>query len=32
VGGGSDGKLPLHVRKGDFVSVTKTVMYRDPDV
>ncbi|KAM0342045.1 hypothetical protein ACHAPU_009773 [Fusarium lateritium] len=32
VGGGPHGKLPMHVRKGDLVSVTKTVMYRDPDV
>nr|A0A482NAF7.1 RecName: Full=Cytochrome P450 monooxygenase iccC; AltName: Full=Ilicicolin H biosynthesis cluster protein C [Talaromyces variabilis]QBQ83705.1 ring expansion P450 [Talaromyces variabilis] len=31
VGGGPDGKWPVQVRKGDIVSVTKTVMYRDPD-
>jgi cytochrome P450 monooxygenase len=31
VGGGPDGRAPLRVRKGDIVSVTKTVMYRDPD-
>ncbi|OAA53532.1 Cytochrome P450 [Cordyceps fumosorosea ARSEF 2679] len=31
LGGGPDGKAPLDVRKGDIVSVTKTVMYRDPD-
>ncbi|KAL6895172.1 cytochrome P450 [Trichoderma longibrachiatum] len=32
LGGGPDGKSPLYVNKGDLVSVTKTVMYRDPDV
>ncbi|KAH6891327.1 cytochrome P450 [Thelonectria olida] len=31
VGGGKDEKSPFFVRKGDVVSVTKTVMYRDPD-
>jgi cytochrome P450 monooxygenase len=31
IGGGPDGQAPLRVRKGDIVSVTKTVMYRDPD-
>ena len=31
VGGGKDAKSPMLVRKGDVVSVTKTVMYRDPD-
>ncbi len=31
LGGGPDGKSPLDIRKGDIVSVTKTVMYRDPD-
>ncbi|EGX88220.1 cytochrome P450 monooxygenase, putative [Cordyceps militaris CM01] len=31
IGGGPDGKAPLDIRKGDIVSVTKTVMYRDPD-
>ena len=31
IGGGPDGSAPLRVRKGDIVSVTKTVMYRDPD-
>lgn len=31
LGGGPDGQSPLAVRKGDIVSVTKTVMYRDPD-
>jgi cytochrome P450 monooxygenase len=31
VGGGPNGKWPIKVRKGDIVSVTKTVMYRDPD-
>lgn len=29
VGGGADGRAPLRVKKGDIVSVTKTVMYRD---
>ncbi|KXJ87993.1 putative cytochrome P450 monooxygenase [Microdochium bolleyi] len=32
LGGGPGGKGPLRVRKGDVVSVTKTVMYRDPDL
>lgn len=32
VGGGPDGKGPMYVRKGDILSVTKTVMYRDPDI
>ena len=31
VGGGKDGQAPLAVRKGDIVSVSKNVMYRDPD-
>ncbi|KAM3440025.1 hypothetical protein NHJ13734_003460 [Beauveria thailandica] len=31
LGGGPNGKAPLDIRKGDIVSVTKTVMYRDPD-
>jgi cytochrome P450 len=31
LGGGKDGQAPVYVRKGDVVSVTKTVMYRDPD-
>lgn len=31
IGGGPNGKSPLDIRKGDIVSVTKTVMYRDPD-
>ncbi|RDL32694.1 Uncharacterized protein BP5553_09150 [Venustampulla echinocandica] len=31
VGGGRDGRAPLKIRKGDIVSVTKTLMYRDPD-
>ncbi|RYP62899.1 hypothetical protein DL770_009508 [Monosporascus sp. CRB-9-2] len=31
LGGGPTGQAPLRVRKGDIVSVTKTVMYRDPD-
>jgi cytochrome P450 len=31
VGGGPDGQSPIFVRKGAIVSVTKTVMYRDPD-
>ncbi|KAK6822863.1 hypothetical protein PG987_014408 [Apiospora arundinis] len=30
LGGGPDGQSPLRVKKGDIVSVTKTVMYRDP--
>lgn len=30
VGGGPDGQSPIVVRKGDIVSVTKTVIYRDP--
>jgi cytochrome P450 len=32
LGGGPNGKDPLRVRKGDIVSITKTEMYRDPDV
>ncbi|KAF3491692.1 Cytochrome P450 52A13 [Arthroderma uncinatum] len=31
VGAGPDGQSPMQVRKGDIVSVTKTVMYRDRD-
>lgn len=31
IGGGKDGHAPLRVKKGDIVSVTKTIMYRDPD-
>ncbi|KAH7015467.1 cytochrome P450 [Ilyonectria destructans] len=32
VGGGKDAKAPFFVRKGDVVSITKTVMYRDPEI
>ncbi|KAK7422043.1 hypothetical protein QQX98_001784 [Neonectria punicea] len=32
VGGGKDAKEPFFVRKGDVVSITKTVMYRDPEI
>lgn len=32
LGGGKDGQAPIRVRKGDIVSVTKTVMYRDPEL
>ena len=31
IGGGPDGQSPIRVLKGDVVSVTKTVMYRDKD-
>jgi len=31
LGGGKQGQAPLFVKKGDIVTVTKTVMYRDPD-
>ncbi|KAF4911602.1 Cytochrome P450 monooxygenase tenA [Colletotrichum viniferum] len=31
IGGGRDGQAPLAVRKGDIVTVSKNVMYRDPD-
>lgn len=32
VGGGRDAKAPFFVRKGDVVSISKTVMYRDPEI
>ncbi|KAB8067550.1 cytochrome P450 [Aspergillus leporis] len=31
LGGGPDGQAPLRVKKGEIVSVSKNVMYRDPD-
>lgn len=31
LGGGSDGKSPIYVRKGDMVQVTKTVIQRDKE-
>lgn len=31
-GGGSDGKSPTLIRKGDLVLINKTVMYRDPEI